>query len=484
MANVAIDWEPQPKQRVALKAAGLLSCIEDGGRPTEPKADLIGYGGAAGGGKSDVLIIAGITWCLAFPGSQVGYFRRTFSELQGSDGPILRSHELLAELEQNGVVRWSGDTHRWTFSNGSMLTFCHCHTDKDKFSYQGWRWDLLLIDEATHFTKSIVDYLLTRNAPTVDCVIKPLCMMATNPGNVGHLWFREWFVDRQPWGKPHEIERNDDIETVLFIQALLEDNQILDRRSNGAYRRKLNARDPETRRALLFGDWDVFVGQYFKTFNRARHVIEPIELPAHWPRFSGTDWGFSKPFATEWVCQNPDSGRVYVYRELYETGLTDRDQARLYKSVTPPGEKMRARYADPSMWTKEKDEARTISGYDIYKSEGVLLTKADNDRINGWKRIRTFLSDLPDGKPGLLIFEMCEDLVRTLGALPFAGDGSEDLDTDAEDHAADALRYALTSIQPLPRWKPEEQVEQERLERMRQDPIFRGRREGLNSRNL
>lgn len=482
MANATIDWEPQPRQRVALRAAGVLGCLERGAPPEMPQARIIGYGGAAGGGKSDVLIITALLWCVVFPGAQVAYFRRKFSELEGADGAIQRSHELFAPLVGLGILRYTGDTHRWTFANGSALTFAHCQHEHDKYNYQGSRWDLLLIDEATHFTWSIVDYLLTRNGPTVDSVLQPLAVLATNPGNIGHLWFREKFVDRRPREKPHDVPVHGDItERVLFIQALLKDNQILDRRAGGAYRRTLEARDTDTRRALLDGDWDVFVGQFFKEFSRQRHVIEPLEdIPAHWPRFSGTDWGYNAPFSTHWLAQNPDSGRVYVYRELYERGLTDRAQARLIKSVTPPDEKIRARFADPSMWTKDKDEDRTVSTYDIYKSEGVLLTKADNDRMSGWRRLRTFLADLPDGRPGLLIYETCENLIRTIGALPYSRTSPEDLDTDAEDHAVDSLRYATTSISPLPRWKtPEQRDLEQRLKIGKAGHI--GRRQSVTS---
>lgn len=453
MASAWIDWQPQKRQRVALKAAGVLGCVERGSVPVKPAARIIGYGGAAGGGKSDVLLVLAIVWCIAFIRSQVAFFRRTFAELEGSDGAIQRSHELLAPLVAVGVVKYSGDTHRWTFANGSTITFCHCQTDKDKYSYQGSRWDLLLIDEATHFTWEIVDYLLTRNGPTVDCVLQPLAVFATNPGNIGHLWYKRVFVDTRPWEQAHDVEINPGAsERILFIQALLSDNQILDRRAEGAYRKTLESRSEDIRKALLGGDWDTFVGQYFKEFDRIRHVQPYRALPDSWPRFTGTDWGFAKPFATVWLAQDPDRGRVYVYREVYEVGLTDRAQARLIRTMTPPAERIRMRYADPSMWAEKNVEDRTFSTFDEYKSEGVLLTKADNERVLGWSRIRTFMADLADGDPGLIIFENCDNLIRTIGAMPYAKSNPDDIDTMAEDHAVDALRYATTSLGPIPRF--------------------------------
>lgn len=143
-------------------------------------ADVIGYGGSAGGGKSDALLMAGIIACLSFPGCNVGYFRREYPQLEGPGGAIMRSHELIT-----GLARWNGSLRRWTFPNGSVLQFCHAKDEKDVYNYQSQQFDLILIDEATQFTRFQYRYLRTRNRATVPGV-KPFTALATNPGNVGH----------------------------------------------------------------------------------------------------------------------------------------------------------------------------------------------------------------------------------------------------------------------------------------------------------
>jgi hypothetical protein len=171
-------------------------------------------------------------------------------------------------------------------------------------------------------------------------------------------------------------------------------------------------------------------------------VINPIEIPAHWTRIRGIDWGFSAPFCCLWGARNPDNGRMVVYRELYQTHLTDREQARKILDYTPPSEKIAITYADPSMWGKKRED--DIPSAVIYGQNGLYLTQANNDRLDGKRRIDRMLMDLPDGQPGLLVFSVCANLIRTLPALVYDKVQIEDVDTKGEDHPYDALKY-LTS---------------------------------------
>jgi len=480
MPDITVPWWPQPRQAELIRAAGLLDTLRTGAPPQKPQARVIGYGGAAGGGKTDADLGLAFTWAAAYPGSQIAFFRRTFTELEGPDGAIQRAHELLAPLRRAGAAKWNGDNHRWTFAWGSVLQFCHCQTAKDVFNYQSARFDLLLIDEATHFPWPMVDYLMTRNGPTVDSVLQPLAVFTTNPGNVGHGWYKTQFVDVRPWGQPHDVLLpSGEPERHMFILAKLDDNPILDRRASGEYRQTLKKRDPVTKQALLDADWNIFMGQVFKEWREDRHIIKPMELPAHHPRFMGIDWGYASPFAAYWRAKDPDTGRVYVYREAYDVGLTDRRQARLIRDMTPPLEKIRHRYADPSMWTKRNQEDMTFSTADEYAAEGVYLTRADNDRLTRVRKLHTLLADLPDGRPGLLVFQTCVELIRTLPALVADPIRPEDVDTDGEDHAYDALTYSLTPDRPVPPGKDKVLVVH--------DPLLgRARRsgDGLGSRDL
>jgi hypothetical protein len=121
---------------------------------------------------------------------------------------------------------------------------------------------------------------------------------------------------------------------------------------------------------------------------------------------------------------------------------------------SPPSEKVRLTYADPSMWTKKTHEEKTFSTADEYRAEGVPLVEADNDRLTGVRKVKTLLADLPDGLPGLQIFSTCTDLVRTLPALVRDAVHVEDVDTKGDDHDYDMLRYGLTNVRPASPARP------------------------------
>jgi len=224
----------------------------------------------------------------------------------------------------------------------------------------------------------------------------------------------------------------------VFVRALPADNPYL----SSAYWDELNSLPEPLRRAWVEGDWNVFAGQVFSEWRYDVHVCDPFEIPAHWIRWRAVDWGYSQPFCCLWFAQQPGDDRVYVYRELYAAGLTDREQARRIRELSA-GESIRWTLADPSMWTTKTHENATFSTADEYGAEGVWLSPADNDRLTGVRRVHQALAMRPDGKPGLLVFRTCVNLIRTLPALPYDAARVEDVDTDAEDHAYDALRYGL-----------------------------------------
>lgn len=434
-----------------LQAAGLYHPFAGDDGPRIPGARILGVGGAAGGGKTDVLLAAAIIACWTWPGCQVGFFRRTFPELSGPGGAIMRSMALLT-----GIARWTGTNHRWTFLNGAVLQFCHCQREADVHQYQSQQFDILIVDEATHFTEFQVRYLLTRNRATVPGLV-PFCLMATNPGGVGHLWFRDWFVDVGEWGQVHQyITETGAKETHQFIPARLEDNKILEARDPG-YRATLEAQPEDIMRALLLGDWDVFAGQVFKEWRRDVHVSDPFELPSDALRYVAVDWGYAAPWCVLWIARcrldfgpySPEFVRRVVYREAYAAGLTDPEQALKILQMTPGDEVVKTYLADPSMWTKRTVGTRAISSADVYhETAGIRLRKGDNDRIGGKRRVHEALSILPDGQPGLIVFNTCRNLIRTLPALPYDDTNVEDVDDDAEDHAYDTLRYGLSYKAP------------------------------------
>jgi hypothetical protein len=212
------------------------------------------------------------------------------------------------------------------------------------------------------------------------------------------------------------------------------------------YERKLEQRDPELVKALRYGDWMSFAGQAFPEFHRKTHVIDPIELPEEFPAWAAVDWGYESPFCCLWARYDPTKKRIFIVRELYKKKVTDRKQARMILVMTPENERSGMTFADPkSYWTTQNKDDITYKIKDEYAAEGVVLTKADNNRLSGKNKIHRMLDIIDDGYPGLIIFSNCTNLIRTLPLLTRDEMNPEDVDTDGEDHAYDTCRYLLTN---------------------------------------
>ena len=454
--RIEVQWWPQPRQLTFLRACGLAHPF-DGGEPGRPVADVIGYGGSAGGGKSDSLLLAGIIAGLTWPGINVGYFRREYPQLEGPGGAIMRSQELMS-----GWAKWNGTQRRWTLPTGSILQFCHCKDEADVFNYQSQQFDILLFDEATQFLREQVRYLITRNRATKPGIV-PFTAMATNPGGIGHSWYKKEFIDPGVVEQPVMVEiEPGQYEKHIFIPAKLADNQILEKRDPG-YRRRLENQPEDIRRALLEGDWDVFTGQYFRQFRRDKHSIDPPFMPPpHWRRFASIDWGYAAPCAVLWHAIDPAMGRVITYRELYVTQMQASDLAakvaEMSKLDNGKYEEISYVKASPDMW-QERGLGRNVSeGESIAETIRNVwyklgfeahLEPADNRRVMGWTRVREYLKDAPDGLPWWQANSTCTNLLRTLPEMIHDSRNVEDIDGNCEDHAVESLRYGLMS-RPVP----------------------------------
>ena len=233
------------------------------------------------------------------------------------------------------------------------------------------------------------------------------------------------------------------------MPALPTDNPHLD----NSYYTMLNSLPDDLKRAWLLGDWDVFKGLAFKDFNRRVHVVEPFEIPEHWSRLVGIDSGYRAPFCALFGARNPDNGRIVVYKEIYETGLTDKQQARKILDLSDKYDAKAIRFADPSMWTKRTNENITSSAQ-VYSQNSVIIHKGNNDRLDGKRKVDRLLQKIDDGLPGILFFNTCNNVVKQLSQLVYDKFRPEDVDTKLEDHAYDALRYMLTSVRDYQKQPP------------------------------
>lgn len=396
-------------------------------------ADEVLFGGAAGGGKSVALLMDTGQFCADHAGVRAALFRRTYPELWRT--------AILAAAERFPAAfggTYHHTTHEWRFPNGSVLEFCYAKAEMDVLIYQSAEYQRLAFDELTHFSLYQYSYLISR-LRSVRPGLRLQVKAGTNPGGVGHTWVKARFgIAEQQHGAPFLDEHG---RTLAFMPARVDDNPHL-MEADPAYVTRLRQLPDAERRALLEGDWDVFAGQVFGEWRRDRHVIRPHALPTSWPRWRAVDYGTARPFVCLWLCQDPATLRVYVYREISQAGVVPASrQAQMIADATPLDEPIRFTVADPAMAIRQADTGASIS--DVYAAAGVTVHPASNERLNGLSRVHDFLAEAPDGRPYLQVFETCPRLCANMPALVYDQHVVEDVDTEGPDDEYDALRYGL-----------------------------------------
>lgn len=448
MSNII--WQPQPKQFEFLSRS----------------EDEVLYGGAAGGGKSDALVIEALRQ-VHIPHYRGLLVRKTYPQCAAL---IDKTQDYYTKAYPN--AKYNSSNHVWVFPSGAKIYFGSLQYAKDKIKYQGQNYDFIGIDELTHFTYEEYVYLKSRNRPSGKDT-RVYMRMTCNPGGVGHAWVKKQFIDGKIPGETYtdEIDVNGVkyYKTSAFIPASVFDNQILlDNDPN--YVATLGSLPEAERKALLYGDWDSFSGQVFTEFRdnpegyksmKYTHVIEPFEIPKHWRRYRSFDFGYTKPFSVGWWAVD-EEGRLYRYRELYgctnepDTGLKwNPDQiAKAIVDVENAYEKgnLINGVADPAIWDVRYGEESSPA--QVMEKHGIYFEPADHSRLAGKMQVHCRLQFDEQGYPMMYVFNTCKDFIRTIPSLVYDETKIEDVDTKGEDHIYDESRYMMMvnpiKSKPLP----------------------------------
>jgi phage terminase large subunit len=402
----------------------------------ESNAKYTAYGGARGGGKSWAMRMKLILLALNYSGIQILLLRRTLAEL--------RENHLLPMLALlKGVANYSAGDKEFRFQNGSRIKLGYCDSENDVLQFQGQAYEVIGLEEATHFTEfqflSITES--NRASGNMKTKFSPRMYFTCNPGGVGHEWVKRRFIDREFRGS----EKPDD---YLFIKSLVFDNKYIMENNPEYLDTLMNL--PETRRkAMLYGDWDAFEGAFLPEFDYQRHTADEIIIPDGAIRFRALDYGLDMT-ACLW-CASCGDGKIIVYRELYESNLLLSEAADKILALTDKNEKIRYTVASPDLWNRRQESGK--SGFDIMSAKGLKhLIRADNSRIAGWRVMREYFKHGSSfgGESKIVIKRNCKNLIRCLPLLRFDDKVREDAaDTPHEiTHAPEALRYALMSRQP------------------------------------
>ncbi len=418
------------------------------------------YGGAAGGGKSDALLTEALRQ-VHIPHYRGLILRKTYPQLSEL---VDRSRELY--LGAYPKAHYNDSKHFWAFPSGAKIYFGAMQHTKDRINYQGKRYDFIAFDELTHFTWEEYSYMFSRNRPSGEgtrCYIRA----TTNPGGIGHGWVKERFITAAPPLTPIktkiQVPSPDGkmiqmVRSRVFVPSTVFDNEEL-LKNDPNYLANLSLLPDKEKRALLYGDWDSFAGQVFSEWKNDpshysdrlyTHVIKPFAVPNSWKIYRGFDFGYSRPFAVEWIAVDHDK-RAYVIAELYGctkvpnegVRITPQQIAQKIKQMEKEHPNLKGRkirgIADPAISKAETGESIA----DMFSKEGVFFDYGDNARLPGKMQFHYRLSFDKEGIPMLYVFDTCVNFIRTIPALIYDSVNVEDIDSSGEDHIYDAVRYVF-----------------------------------------
>lgn len=373
-----------------------------------------------------------------------------------------------------------------------------------EFPFIGWNeltkqpnpdmYDMAMSLNRSSFIPSKNSFIDHATQKPVELPELPLVVFSTtNPYGVGHNWVKERFIDPAPPGKVVKIER-EVFNPRTQQRELVTKTQV---RVFGSYKENIylspeyileleSIKDVNKRRAWLWGDWDITSGGMFDDVWSSEHnIVEPFQIPHSWRIFRSFDHGSARPFSVGWWAESdgcdvllPNGkykstirGDLFRIGEWYgwngtankglrllipkiAKGIVERElHMGIYGRVKPgPGDMERSESGLDTNVERELLKKVTIDGV-VYK--GVRFTKPNKvsgSRQSGWEKLRIAIAQAqPEGgireHPGLFVFRTCQDgFIRTVPTIPRDGKNLDDVDTDAEDHCADEVRYAILSL--------------------------------------
>lgn len=441
------------------------------------QVDELFGGGSAGPGKTEVLINDANAQIFMehercrtamdhpYPlkwGNSVGWaihLRRTYPQVLPT---IERTRRIFPQIDPK--VKWYGSDNMWEFSSGYKFQFGHCKDPDDWENYFGHEYTIVQHDELVQFLEVQYDNIGSRLRTADPVLIRMLRRVAMSNPLVKRMsnekfvitdphWVRRRFVDPCPEGnkilKKKLVLSSGEVvwHTRLFMPARLSDNP------NAQFRRKyeisLQDMKPFVRKALLDGDWYVTPDSFHAdAWDPQLHVCRPFKIPDDWKRFRTLDWGFKNPGRAYWWAMDPE-GTLWCYRELCFLEKTDVQVAMLIMEIdlaqgfVKQGRSLLTGPADTQLWEERGETGRTKAS--VMASKGVYWTKADKQsKKHNAERLTARLKDHHMGKatPGIVFFNTCREMIRTLPAIQTDPDDIEMPADGGDDHSYDNALYA------------------------------------------
>lgn len=399
----------------------------------------IGFGGARGGAKTHGIISQlMLDDCQRRDNLKALLLRRVGKAVRESFEDLRRKilsntpHEY---LRSSGVIK---------FPNGSRVILGHFKDARDIDAYLGLEYDLIVVEEATTLVEDRYKSIRTC-CRTARNDWKARTYSSTNPGGVGHAWYKSRFI----------VPALSDQETsTRFVFATVEDNKYLDQ----DYRDTLEELTGWKKKAWRYGDWDIAAGQFFTTFSSTAHVMSPIELPEYYYTWLAMDYGYG---LTHWniayLLSQDDHGNIYIRDELaHRKTLVPTIAKDLIDLLDRNKVKIPTREIDFVLGSDAFTE-RGTSGESIavqWRQAKFSPQLAYMNRIDGASEVLRLLGDPDEGiKSHLRIFSTCTKLIDCLPSMEHDPRRPVDVLKQATsesgiggDDPYDALRYGIMHV--------------------------------------
>jgi hypothetical protein len=435
-----ILWTPHPGPQSEFLAASEFEVL---------------YGGAAGGGKTDALIFDGVGQ-MNHPAARAVFLRQTFPQLR-------EVMDRCAAIFPQLGGEWRASDKRWRFTTGATFEFGYGQTWDEVQQYAGQEFTWLGYDEIGNLKEERCWTFLHSRLRSKDKSLKVYARASANPGGAGHAWLKRRFVEATNQGQVIYRDKDTGL-TRRFIAAKVKDNpSLID--ANPQYIAQLMQLPETLRKQLLEGDWNTGAGFALSELGETSHLVQPFDIPAHWYRFGGFDWGFEHPWWMTGAAQAPN-GDVFVTHAI--KGRRDQpDQIASSIVDGTRGVNWGAIAGGLDAWHDHK--ARGESGPTIaerLQAAGIPLVRATVSRVSGLNNLRWYCSlteavknkatglyDLIPRVPRVRFFDTpsCRALVSHLRDIVTDPDRPEDslkVDADPEtglggDDGYDTFRYMM-----------------------------------------
>ena len=396
-------------------------------------------------------------------------FRETYPQLADV---VSKSKKLFFQVFQG--AKFNASDYSWRFPDGEELLFRHMSREDDYWNYHGHEYPWIGWEELTNWASPACYEAMKSCSRSSHPGMPRKYRSNCNPYGVGHNWVKSYFIDPAPAGVPIKADGK---PTRVRIHGSVYENKIL-MQADPEYIQKLESiTDPNKRKAWLYGSWDIVAGGMFDDVWRDDvHSLEPFDIPSSWTIDRTFDWGSSKPFSVGFWAESDGTeatlrdgtkkawprgtlfriGEIYGWNGQPNEGCRKlavevaRDIVAFQKDV-PWGSRVIPGPADNSIFDAENG----VCIADDMAKLGVRWTRSDKSpgsRRTGWealrKRLKACLAQTMED-PGLFVFNVCRHFLRTVPTLPRDSTKTDDVDTRAEDHVGDEVRYRCLAVRKV-----------------------------------